>query len=615
MSWFPVGPIMHFTAFIIYAVLIIIILNRNSHSYTNRNAAYLLACFAFWSFGKMFLHNPGTSFQLALFIERADAIAWTTFPVFVLRFMLSLTNMKDLLSKKRYSLLTFVLPVFFVVLHWRGILMFPPQRTDYGWISAWNNNSIFPYLYYTYYLGCVLVGIIILLKKYLENPNILIKKQFAIIIFTTTATLVLGTLFEVIFPMLQVPLGMFEDITNIYILVWAAGIFLVIFRYRFLSLTPYTASESIISSMNEALILVNDDVKINFANKSLLLMLGYKERIFFGSPLSSIFYDRAAFSPILKSIIKDGYFKINEILLKKSDGSPLPCMFSASIIKELGEMRGIVCIATDITEQKNARIKLQESYERLKDIDTLKSNFTSMVSHELRTPITSIKGFIAFLLAGVGGPISPQQKDFLETIKNNSDRLLTLINDLLDTSKMESGSFSIKKTTCDLIKILDNSIKDVRSLSEKKNITVIKDSENSELLISADDYRISQAIINLINNAVKFSTAGSKIIVKIERKKISDIQLPPYADKSALTSGSYALIKVIDHGPGLENDKLVRVFDRYYQVENINTRSAQGTGLGLNIVKNIVELHGGAVWAESSGIGQGSTFVMLIPVN
>jgi len=375
--------------------------------------------------------------------------------------------------------------------------------------------------------------------------------------------------------------------------------------------------------LNEALLLLDDEVNISFVNRPALEMLGYKNDELIGVPFFKIIYNPELTNAFLKEVIIKRKIKSEEFVLKRRDGSPL----SASLVMELGEMRGIVCVASDITALLDAESGMREerdkaqkyldelkvSYDQLKQLDILKSNFTAMVSHEIRTPITSIKGFTSFLLGGVGGKLSPQQQEFMHSIKSNTDRLLTLINDLLDTSKMESGSFSINKEQTDILGIIRSGINDVHSISENKNICITMETGLNICSVMIDPYRISQALVNLLNNAIKFSASGTVISITVDRMDLGGIEIPAYVKKSYIKPGSYVKIAIIDHGKGIEPDKINRVFDKYYQVEDINTRKTQGTGLDLNIVKNIVQLHGGTVWAESKGIGLGSAFVFIIP--
>jgi signal transduction histidine kinase len=217
------------------------------------------------------------------------------------------------------------------------------------------------------------------------------------------------------------------------------------------------------------------------------------------------------------------------------------------------------------------------------------------------------------LLSGVAGQNTPRQKEFLEIIQSNSDRLLTLINELLDVSKMTSGSFSIQKADYDVIKVIDSSIKDITSITEKKKISIVKETTFKSLNMKIDEYRISQAIINLLNNAIKFSREGSKIIIRLDEYSDEKFRLPNGIKTCLPSDGKYVVVSISDEGVGLTPEQKQRVFNRFYQAEDINTRTAQGTGLGLFIVKNIVELHSGFVWVDSEGKGKGTTFYMLLP--
>lgn len=844
----------------------VLILSRGISTTLNKTSLGLYASFALWSFGKIYLHNPDTPENLAILFDKIDAIAWCSYPAISLWFSLLLANKTKLTQNKLFYAAIIFFPLLFITLHWSGFLMHLPEKRSYGWHTSWHMDSIWTYVYYVYYIGISSFSIALFLftaaRTELQNT----KKQLIILAFSTLAPLLLGSYFQVLVPLFKLP-GWdtpLTDISNIYIAIWGVGSYYAIVKHRLFSITPVMAADTIISSMSEALFLLGEDLSIKYVNNAASLLLNKKSQKLLNTRFSDYFFDGAAFKPFLVEVIKKESYSKKEILLKRGSGEPLPCLVSASVIKESGEMRGIVCVASDIsalkkieteliterdmvkkylnianifiivldrdlntvlmnkkaldvtgfieqevagkfwpgifipeylrgdsvkflqnlmesgpeitayyensiytrnmylrdikwtntvlsddsgkpvglicageditdtreiqeqlaklstgieqspasivitdtagnityvnpkfcdvtgytreealgenprmlksgdwpkeryaelwatilsgrewhgefhnkkkngelfwesasispikndngdiisfiavkediTEEKKAQQELKESYEKLKELEILKTNFTSMVSHELRTPLTSIKGFLSFLLSGVGGPVSAQQKEFLEIIKNNSDRLLNLINDLLDTAKMEAGSFSIEKKNCNLTDVINSSVKDVRSLSQKKNIIITNKSASETFVISADDYRVSQAVINLINNAIKFSPMNSSIEIRMKMMSLGEIKIPEYANKGVLKDGRFAAIIITDHGPGLEADKLARVFDRFYQVENINTRAVQGTGLGLNIVKNIVELHNGAVWAESEGKGKGTTFIMIFP--
>src|ERR1035437_646739 len=629
MNWFPLGPMIHLTALTTDLIIIIIILVRNPYGESNRFAAALFFCFAVWNFSRIFLDNPFTPQRFAVLFERIGAVGWVSFPVFAFWFLVSLTKKKNPHTSSVLIFTSIALPVFFITVHLLGFLTHVPELHEDGWLSGWIQGSVFPYLFYVYCIGSVACGFLYYALSQDKFVRGFKKEQSFVLYLSSGIALAAVIFFNVIIPMFHLKTDVFEDITDICVFLWSLSVFFIILKYKFLALTPASASESIISAMNEALILLDDDTNISYVNQPALEMLGYREGELKGRPFNKLIYDKSAVNLFLAEVIKKHMFKSNEFILTRGDGAPLSCIFSASLIMEAGEIRGIVCVANDITALKNAESDMREErdkvqnymqdlkdhYYKLKELEILKSNFTSMVSHELRTPITSIKGFISFLLGGVGGPLSLQQKEFIGIIKNNSDRLLTLINDLLDTSKMESGSFSINKTQADLIPIIDTGIKDVRSLSENKKISIVNESSFTSCIISVDAYRFSQALVNLINNAIKFSPANSKITVRVDRHKLEEISIPAYADSSKTRPGNYTRVSIEDQGYGIAPEKLTRIFDKYYQVEDINTRKAQGTGLGLNIVKNIIELHGGAVWAESKGAGLGATFIMIVPDN
>jgi PAS domain S-box-containing protein len=300
---------------------------------------------------------------------------------------------------------------------------------------------------------------------------------------------------------------------------------------------------------------------------------------------------------------------------KRKDGSLFWENASINPVRDLeGNITSYLAVKEDITGEKLVREELKVSYEKLKELDVLKENFMSMVSHELRTPITSIKGFLSLILGGSAGPVNPAQREFIEIIKNNSDRLLMLINDLLDVSKMESGAFTITKKETDLIPVIKNAIKDISSIVARKHIDISVEGGETPLIFPFDDYRISQTIINLLNNSIKFSRDNSHIIISVKKSNFSDIAVPGHAGCSFPPDSRFAVIGVRDFGIGFPPEYAEKIFNRFYQVENVNSRTHQGTGLGLSIVKSIIELHGGCVWAESEGLDKGAVFVLIIPL-
>jgi PAS domain S-box-containing protein len=256
---------------------------------------------------------------------------------------------------------------------------------------------------------------------------------------------------------------------------------------------------------------------------------------------------------------------------------------SAQVRNEEGRDLGIVAIFNDITEMKN--------------IDKMKSSFVAMASHELRTPLTAIKGFSSTLLEGIDEDMysKEDQREFLGIVVQECDRLRRLIDDLLNTSRIESGeSLRPNYTRFELEPLLEKAVMVQQQASSKHKVILKVHNELPDTIIGDQD-KLDQILTNLLNNAIKYSPNGGDVLVH------------------AKSEGDEILIGVQDQGMGIPKDHLMRVFERFHRVDNEDNRKIYGTGLGLFLVKHLVErVHLGQIWAESE-VGVGSTFYVRIP--
>ncbi len=270
--------------------------------------------------------------------------------------------------------------------------------------------------------------------------------------------------------------------------------------------------------------------------------------------------------------------------------------------KELEEK---IQIATGNLGRANERLKLTN--EKLSELSQAKSDFIAMVSHELRSPLTSILGFTDLLAQGDPGPLTNTQKDFMEIISQNTRRLIDLINNLLNLSKMEAGKVELKKEPLDLEKTVHGILHNVRlAIIEKKlNVKVLPPVEPLPK-IPADENQLAQVLINLITNAIKYIPAQGEVIVNFKDK------------------GNFIETEVIDSGEGIDPRDLSHMFERFYRSAKAKAEHVIGTGLGLAIAKLLVEMHGGKIWVESPVIDkevfswdkrncQGTKFVFSLP--
>jgi signal transduction histidine kinase len=242
--------------------------------------------------------------------------------------------------------------------------------------------------------------------------------------------------------------------------------------------------------------------------------------------------------------------------------------------------------------------ELQKRAEELKELDRLKNAFLANMSHELRTPLNSILGFTDVMLEELDGPLTEYMDNDLRLIQKNGQHLLHLINDVLDMAKIESGRMNLHPETFSIHSILEEVCSITSSLASEKNISLfIEDDSDRDTAIYADNTRIRQIMINLVNNAIKFTEKG----------KIAICARP--------LDGSRVLITVKDTGIGIPHDKLELIFQEFTQVDTSTTRKVGGTGLGLPISRRLAEMHGGRLWAESTGTpGEGSTFFVELPL-
>ncbi|HEX2171560.1 MAG TPA: response regulator [Dehalococcoidia bacterium] len=256
-------------------------------------------------------------------------------------------------------------------------------------------------------------------------------------------------------------------------------------------------------------------------------------------------------------------------------------LFSTPVRDAYGEHIGRLYVFRDVTHQRA--------------VDRMKSEFVSLVSHELRTPLTSIQGYVDLVLDGEAGELNEEQRDFLGVVQSNTRRLVALINDLLDLSRIESGRIELRRTPLDLRAIIETTSRSLRPQIEAKGQQLSLDLAGDLPLISADHDRLVQIITNLLSNAHKYTPPGGRLTITARR------------------DGDTVQVGVHDTGIGLTSEEQDRLFTKFFRAQNRAVQEAGGTGLGLAITRSLVEMHGGAM-TVSSVAGQGSTFAFSLPV-
>ncbi|MBI3795915.1 MAG: CHASE3 domain-containing protein [Deltaproteobacteria bacterium] len=344
--------------------------------------------------------------------------------------------------------------------------------------------------------------------------------------------------------------------------------------------------ELILRSVADGIQVLDLQGKVIFVNPAAVRMIGDEAEELIGQSMhETLHHSKSDGTPYpreecpISLTLQDGslHHVTNEVFWRR-DGTSFPVEYTSAPIREQGEVAGTVVTFRDISEQR--------AVERLKD------EFISVVSHELRTPLTSIRGALGLLTSGLIGALPEKGQRMLEIAVNNTDRLVRLINDILDIERMQSGKVTMQRQLCDAGALLTQATDEMRGLAEKAGITLAVTPQPLQLW--ADPDRVVQTLTNLVSNAIKFSTAGGTVWV------------------SVALQGEEAIFTVRDQGRGIPADKRESIFERFQQVDASDSRQKGGTGLGLAICRSIVQQHGGRIWVEST-VGQGSTFYFTLP--
>lgn len=245
------------------------------------------------------------------------------------------------------------------------------------------------------------------------------------------------------------------------------------------------------------------------------------------------------------------------------------------------EYLGTVSVFRDITAEVEA--------------DRAKSEFISTVSHELRTPMTSIKGYADLLMLGMAGPLDEQQKHFIGIIRNNAERMVALVNDLLDISRIESGRMRLELQTVLIPEVVAQVVGTLQGRAQNKGLTLEVQVPRDLPPVWGDVNRVAQILTNLISNAIQYTPPGGKVTI------------------SAHPNGDMMEISVADTGIGISKENQQKIFDRFFRADDPLVQETPGTGLGLPITASLVQMHGGQIWVESE-LGEGSTFTFTLPL-
>ncbi|WP_299643978.1 GAF domain-containing protein [uncultured Chloroflexus sp.] len=290
-------------------------------------------------------------------------------------------------------------------------------------------------------------------------------------------------------------------------------------------------------------------------------------------------------------------FSTTAVISGRTINVSLSPVLKEDVNEDDGELLGALLVLRDITREVEA--------------DRMKNEFIGTMSHELRTPMTAIKGFTQLLAMGGLGQLNDTQREFVNTIYSNTERMINLINDVLEITKIESGSIDLEWRSLHLAEALSGVIAELQPQIAQRRHQLTISIPPGLPLIRADAMRLHQILYHVLLNAIKYTPPGGKIT--IAARETLNVDLPEPVRSTLSDSRRYLLLSISDTGVGIRPEDLPRIFDRFFRTDNPLKVEAGGTGLGLSIVKPLVELLGGRIWVDSI-VGEGSTFSIALPV-
>ncbi len=363
------------------------------------------------------------------------------------------------------------------------------------------------------------------------------------------------------------------------------------------------------------------DVKgqIQYVNPRFTLLTSYTPEEAIGKTpklLSSGIHPNSFYADLWETILSGqewfGTFcnrkKNGELYWERSSISP--------VRNENGEITNFVAVKEDITQLLKYEEELKLAKEVAENASRAKSDFLAGMSHELRTPLNAIIGFSEVLKEQFFGPLVEKQEEYVNDILESGKHLLSLINDILDLSKVEAGKMDLDLSRITVEDLIAGGLIMVKEKAARHRISLKRDiaSEVENLVIVADQRKLRQVLYNLLSNAEKFTPDGGSIRLSariVEERPSADAEARNGAPEKSI---SLLEVSVADTGIGINAENLEKVFDPFFQVEGSRQGKTPGTGLGLPLSRNLIRLHGGDLWVESEGPGRGSTFTFRIPV-
>ncbi|MET0893957.1 MAG: response regulator [Pseudoxanthomonas sp.] len=379
-------------------------------------------------------------------------------------------------------------------------------------------------------------------------------------------------------------------------------------------------TRSLIESNIDALMMTDPQGIISDVNQQMIHLTGRTRDELIGAPCRNFFTDPLRADAAIWRVLTENKVSDYELTVRAHSGEETVVSYNAATFHDRDrKLQGVIAAARDITDRRRFELALQEKNVELERASRMKSEFLATMSHELRTPLNAIIGFSEVLKDGLIGEMSDTQQEYMGDIFSSGQHLLSLINDILDLSKVEAGMMALELEAVEVGGLLSDSLAIVREKAAGQHVQLELHVDPELGVIQLDKRKTKQIVYNLLSNAVKFSANGGAVVLKARRVRRDEVGIqsgdwPVYGFALAdTTHDEFLEISVCDSGIGISRDDMAKLFQAFSQIDSSLARKFEGTGLGLAMVKQLAELHGGAV-AVASAEGKGARFAAWLPL-